>query len=214
MSRADSQRNQCTPEAGIQFQQVAEGISEQFPYADEPAGRTLSAIAAVLSVERCSAIQADFNRVQVASSDIGVAQHAADRLEPAFKAIDGRLPHRLCRSRKILLEVRVAYEIIMCDAAGSTLSVVFLLKNLRARYPGDLQHLLDMMRQPRIKLIDDLAININRNFVYWPEGVFHRSDCRYFFFAVFFFEATFLRLLFFAAARFFAAVFLVFGLDC
>jgi len=66
------------------------------------------------------------------------------------------------------------------------------------------------------ELVDDIAININRNFVYWPEGVFHRSDCRYFFFTVFFFEATFLRLLFFAAARFvgfFAAVVLVPGLD-
>jgi len=101
----------------------------------------------------------------------------------------------------------------LCDAAGTTLIVVFLLKDLCAGYPGDLQHLLDVIAKPCIELIDDLSIDVNRDFVYWPGGAFHRSGCRYFFFTVFFFDVTFLRLLFFAETRladFFPAAFFVF----
>jgi hypothetical protein len=112
------------------------------------------------------------------------------------------LLHRLCLPGKKLLEVSVTGKVIMCDAAGTPLIVVFELKNFRAVYPGDLQHLLDVTLKPLIELIDDLAVDTDRDLNYGPGGVCHESDCLYFFFAFFFFDAAFLRLLFFAAARF------------
>ena len=125
---------------------------------------------------------------------------AASLSFPASRSVRERLAVIGAREELVGLIKRARAEALR--GGGSTLIVVFLLKDLCAVYPGDLQHLLDMMRQPLIELIDDLAIDTDRDLNYGPGGVCHGSDRRYFFFALFFLDAAFLRLLFFAAARF------------
>jgi hypothetical protein len=51
----------------------------------------LSATATILSAERRSAIQADFDRPDLAIGNIDMSQHPARRLDPPFEAIERRL---------------------------------------------------------------------------------------------------------------------------
>jgi hypothetical protein len=96
------------PEAGIQFQQIAEGVSQQFPYTDEPAACPLTAISAVLATERRAAIQAHFDRLKLTVNDAGVAQDTSGRLDPALELFDLRPRPIFGLARKVLLQIGVA----------------------------------------------------------------------------------------------------------
>ena len=76
-ARTDQERDERPPEPGIQFEQVAERIADEFPEADQATSGALAAVAAILTPERGPAVQAAGRRLAALAVDSVFPQHPA-----------------------------------------------------------------------------------------------------------------------------------------
>jgi hypothetical protein len=133
----------------------------------------LSTIATILSAKCCAAIEADFDCLEPAGNEIGMAHYAALYSETTAKTINRRLPVGTCLIRKILFEPGVFDKKELCDTAGAILIIVFQVENLCTVYAGQPGHLFDVLRKPGVEFPDDLALDVERDLVNWSGGVCH-----------------------------------------